>query len=128
MSNKQLLNKCVYTFRGKEYRINPNLVRKSGVTDEGIENIISLHKARLEFCADLEKAGVPEAAEERARCVSVIRDIEFALQKEWGFGQDEDFHVYWNSLPGCKCPVMDNLDARGTKYRHINKNCPYHGS
>lgn len=126
--SKQLAKKCIYTFKGKEYRINPTLVKAQGLTDNNIENIISLHKARLDFCYDLEKSGVPANPEERTKAVEVIRDIEFALQNEWGFDKDENYHVYWNTLPGCKCPVMDNVDTQGTKYRHINKICPFHGS
>ena len=59
---------------------------------------------------------------------NTLRDIEFMLQKNWNFKQNEDKHSYWYKLPGCTCAKMDNKERWGTPYAIITQNCPYHGS
>ena len=54
-----------------------------------------------------------------------IEDVEFKLQKAWGFTQDKDFHR-WFDVPRCTCDKMDNEDFYGTKFRSYNLNCPVH--
>jgi len=59
---------------------------------------------------------------------NTIRDIEFSLQKQWNFPQNENYHSYQMRLPGCTCAKMDNQERWGTPYQVITKTCPYHGS
>ncbi len=58
---------------------------------------------------------------------NTLRDIEFMLQKNWNFEQDENKHSYWYKLPGCECAKMDNQERWGTPYKIITQSCPYHG-
>ncbi len=58
---------------------------------------------------------------------NTVKDIEFMLQKNWNFPQNEEFHSYWFRMPGCKCAKMDNQERLGTPYAVITKSCPYHG-
>ncbi len=59
---------------------------------------------------------------------STVKDIEFMLQKNWNFDQNEEYHSYWFRMPGCTCPIMDNQERLGTPYGIITVSCPYHGS
>ncbi len=57
---------------------------------------------------------------------NTIRDIEFQLQKNWNFPQNENFHTYQNKLPGCTCSKIDNDDRFGIEGKWITQTCPYH--
>jgi len=70
---------------------------------------------KMEICKELELPGYAKN----------IEDIEFKLQKVWGFPQDINFHR-WFDVPKCICPKMDNEDFSGTKFRSYNLKCPVH--
>jgi len=57
---------------------------------------------------------------------NTIRDIEFILQKNWNFPQNEAYHNYQFKLPGCTCPKLDNADRLGSGSFVISGDCPYH--
>ena len=52
-------------------------------------------------------------------------EVQFKLQDLWGFAQNADFHRSY-TLPGCKCPVMDNDDRLGTPYHVYAQDCQLH--
>lgn len=54
-----------------------------------------------------------------------LTEIEYELQKLWGFPLDANYHKFWE-YPKCECPVMDNED-RYPHSRIMNLNCPLHG-
>ena len=54
-----------------------------------------------------------------------VTRIEYQLQEAWGFKKNRFMHE-WYLVPKCKCPKMDNAEARGTKYQIISGNCPIH--
>ena len=56
-----------------------------------------------------------------------VTELEFELQRLWGFPQDEEFHRYWLSVGHCKCGTLDNLERLGYG-RIINLGCPVHGT
>ena len=56
-----------------------------------------------------------------------VTELEFELQRLWGFSQDEEFHKYWLNIGSCSCPKMDNMDRLGYG-RIINLGCPLHGT
>ena len=56
-----------------------------------------------------------------------VTELEFELQRLWGFSQDEEFHKYWLNIGSCSCPKMDNMDRLGYG-RIINLGCPVHGT
>ena len=56
-----------------------------------------------------------------------VTELEFELQRLWGFPQDEEFHRYWLSVGQCYCPHIDNLERLGYG-RIINLGCPVHGT
>ena len=51
--------------------------------------------------------------------VKEIRDLEFALQKEWGFFPDPKKHKHWNKLKECQC--LNTMSG----YRY-SVGCVYH--
>ena len=56
-----------------------------------------------------------------------VTELEFELQRLWGFPQDKEFHKYWLNIGSCTCPKMDNMDRLGYG-RIINLGCPVHGT
>ena len=56
-----------------------------------------------------------------------VTELEFELQRLWGFPQDEEFHRYWLSVGHCECGTLDNLERLGYG-RIINLVCPVHGT
>ena len=56
-----------------------------------------------------------------------VTELEFELQRLWGFPQDKEFHKYWLSVGHCECNTIDNLERLG--YGRIsNLGCPVHGT
>ena len=45
----------------------------------------------------------------------------------WGFDRDSTKHTWWNKIDGCTCPVLDNKDLLGTRYRIYSESCKWHG-
>lgn len=59
--------------------------------------------------------------------VSTVRDLEYTLQKQWGFPQDARFHRYQIDIKGCTCPRLDNYELFGhTEDRYATSDCPFH--
>lgn len=56
-----------------------------------------------------------------------IENIEFKMQKEWGFKEDKNMHTYWFKNGICTCPKLDNQDNLGTEYRIYSGDCKMHG-
>lgn len=110
--------------------INPALVKSKNVNDNDVSEIKKLHISRIELfeMMSLTSPEDPDSKPFFEECVAMLKDIEFLLQKHWGFDEDEDFHVWWFIAPHCTCPKIDNAERIGTKYRIINQSCPLHGS
>jgi hypothetical protein len=103
--------------------INLHLADQRGISDEVIVAIDIIHSKLAEVL------GHPESVQlgETDSIVDVVRAYEFVLQQLWGFPCDSNYHTYQNYIIGCLCPKLDNKDMIGTKYRHVNNGCPYHG-
>lgn len=111
--------------RFKREHLNQNLIAKQGVSEENQDRLCELYD-ELEDLIELGNAYV--SVKETKKVANTIEQLEFELQRLWGFPQDANFHRYWLSLDKCKCP-QDNLDiiyfGRG---KIINMNCPLHGA
>jgi hypothetical protein len=104
--------------------LNENLAKKQKITHKQRKNLDNLYKdledvfTRASNDNDIEKNGKDYAKE--------VLDLEFKLQENWNFNLDRSKHTWWNRLPGCLCPKMDNAERFG--YDKItNSKCPYHG-
>lgn len=56
-----------------------------------------------------------------------LEDLEFEMQRVWGFSQNANYHTWWLKGEYCTCPKMDNMDPAfygGGKI--ITQGCPVH--
>ena len=105
--------------------LNQNLVARNNVS----------YTAQLQLCElydKLEALLLSSKGEMSARAdydivYDKVTELEFELQRLWGFPQDKEFHRYWLSVGYCKCGAIDNLERLGYG-RIINLGCPVHGT
>ena len=107
----------------KLYMINQNLVNRQKVSGENVKRIVKLQTIRKYFYDFIE---LSDDKEEIRRLDRIITQIEFQIQKLWGFPENKNFHR-WFDVPKCSCPKLDNADSLGSKFRTINPNCILHG-
>lgn len=93
--------------------------------EENIQEIAKLHYELQSFFKRIEKTPVDKL--EKVSIVKEIERIEFAMQKQWKFEQNSNYHTYWYRVPHCTCPTMDNDDLMGCAARYYNSHCPIHG-
>jgi len=103
--------------------INQNLVNRQKVSADDVQKIVKLQTIRKYFYDFIE---LSNDKEEIRRLDKIITQIEFKLQKLWGFPQNRNFHR-WFDVPKCSCPKCDNADSLGSEFRIINPNCIIHG-
>lgn len=105
--------------------LNQNLVARNEVS----------HEAQIQLCKlydELETLLLSSKGELLTRAdydiiSERVTELEFELQRLWGFPQDKEFHRYWLNIGSCSCPKMDNMDRLGYG-RIINLGCPVHGT
>lgn len=56
-----------------------------------------------------------------------LKELEFKLQEQAGYPQDETYHQLWFKQPLCTCPTWDNIELLGVDARYIDAQCPVHG-
>ena len=106
-------------------RLNQNLVARNNVS---YTSQIQLCKLYDELDALLETSKLEGLTRADYDIVSdKVTELEFELQRLWGFPQDKEFHRYWLSVGHCKCGAIDNLERLGYG-RIINLGCPIHGT
>jgi len=89
----------------------------------GIEKLKEIHIERMKLEEQMENTNDPILLHKFAQ---KREQIEYRLQKVWGFPEDSNYHRWWE-VPKCTCPRLDNLDNYPTKYRNIDLQCPVHG-
>ena len=106
--------------------LNQNLVARNNVS----------YTAQLQLCELYDKLEALIAEGNASLSVEVnrgiadkIEQLEFNLQRLWGFGESRIYHRYWSRLDMCLCNAdsMDNLDDFGFR-RTIRMDCPLHGT
>ena len=102
--------------------LSPVLVVKLKPTAQAIANIKALHAKKFEIFMKMEATDDPDELKLLAKEVVLL---EFALQKEWGFPPDEDYHE-WYKVPKCSCPKIENT-SRAEYYRAYAPDCVIHG-
>lgn len=106
----------------KKTIINRDLAKKMGADEKKIQKI---HRKRERLFKKAEKENDHKTM---SNLVKELEQIEFELQRAWGFSEDAKFHTWWYKIPKCTCPKMDNADVTGVDLRYISENCPYHGN
>lgn len=104
--------------------LNPHLCKKQKITQEGLEDLKALHYKVQAVLEAMEQSN--DKTELRA-LNSDWRELQFELQKTWGFDQNPNFH-HWYTVPKCSCPKVDNLECYGTPYGIYSGDCLIHGS
>jgi hypothetical protein len=104
-------------------RVNTALAKKMGLSAEEISAISDLQQQRRDYYKRMEIAPVVDLPTWDSKCT----ELEFQLQKAWGFQQDSKYHKFWER-PRCTCPKMDNDDGYPYGYYTISGVCPLHGS
>jgi len=113
----------LYVKHGKySCSINYHLLDRQKVWKK-LDTIKKLHIEKFKVFEKIEVAKEGEMA----GYVKDIENLEFKLQRAWGFPQDRNFHR-WFEVPRCTCAKMDNQDRSGTEYRVYNLDCPVHGN
>jgi len=116
-----------------ELKLNPKLLAENDVPEKNIKKMKKQYKKLKQLFDNAnylyETARLNGWSETKKRIAKDIgkqlEEIEMKLQKLWNFPQDDNFYTYWNLLPGCKCPQLDNKERYGNS-RIINCECPYH--
>lgn len=70
---------------------NPDLVKQMVVSDENVRRINVIHD-ELEAC--LNETDEYLSGVDRSMLTKHFRDLEFALQRYWGFSEDRRFHTW----------------------------------
>lgn len=102
--------------------INYRLVERMNVSDENVQTIIKLQAFRRYIYDIIDDI---EDVERIIELSEFLTQLEFRLQRLWGFPENEDYHRWWNN-PKCDCPKLDNEDYLGRKYKIYSKNCIIH--
>ena len=105
--------------------LNSRLVQRQGLNQDVVLDILACHAALddiIEECAATPLEQWVDSAPKR------IEEIEFEMQRLWGFTQDANYHTHWMRIPGCACPKIDNTDPMyyGAG-KIISGGCPVHG-
>lgn len=114
---------CTVMFNGRPaLTLNPRLIAKQGLDMSQVNHIKALHMSQLALLENLENNFVdPRVAGME------WSNIQFNLQKAWGFNENSNFHRFWE-LPKCTCPKMDNEDRFPMGPYIHDAACPIHGN
>ena len=107
------------------HRLNQALLDSQKVSPEQAKTLEELYTqldALFETCAPTTDDILEVVGEE---VTNMIKEIEFQLQVNWNFEKDELKHTWWNKVPGCKCPRIDNDERFGCP-KLISSGCPIH--
>lgn len=108
----------------KPEHLNQNLVARNNVS----------YTAQLQLCelydkleALIEEGNASLSVEVNRGIADKIEQLEFNLQRLWGFPESQIHHRYWSKLNMCLCNAnsMDNTDDFGYR-RTIRLDCPIH--
>lgn len=110
------------TLNGTTVTLSEDLMKKQSIDMEGAAEILGLHARKLALYAGM------EGAEDFSLSAygRELRNVEYALQRAWGFPQSAKYHKFWEA-PRCTCPKMDNEERYPTGNYVINRNCLVHG-
>lgn len=112
----------IYYNKVYQYSINRNMLENQGKVNE-LEEIKALHLKKLSYVERLEASDDADVLKFYA---NEITDVEYALQKAWGFQINVNYHRFW-ILPKCKCPTMDNEDRYPHGHYLVSSVCALHG-
>ena len=106
--------------------LNQNLVARNNVSYTAQLQLCELYD-KLEALIEVGNASL--SIEVNREIADKIEQLEFNLQRLWGFPESKMHHKYWSQLSMCLCNAnsMDNLDDRGYR-RIIRMDCLIHNT
>lgn len=84
---------------------NPELVKQMGVSDENVRRINVIHD-ELDACLNETDEYLTEI--DRVQLLKHISDLEFSLQRIWGFTEDRRYHT-WRERMRKRLREVDHL-------------------
>ena len=110
----------------KPEHLNQKLVARNNVSYEAQLKLCELYD---ELESLIEEGNASLSVEVNREIADKIEQLEFNLQRLWGFPESQMHHRYWSRLDMCLCNAdsLDNLDDRGYR-RIIRMDCPVHGT
>ncbi len=118
------VDKFTIVYKGQQIgKINASLVKKQHVTDDQLEIIKQLHVEKEHIFDHMRRTDNQRLL---VLLSDIVTEIEFDLQRVWGFECNKNMHRFWN-VPKCSCPKFDNEDRYGTPYTIVNLGCLVHG-
>lgn len=110
----------------KPEHLNQNLVARNNVSIEAQLQLCTLYD---ELEALIEEGDASFSVETNREIANKIEQLEFNLQRLWGFPESQMHHRYWSRLDMCLCNAnsMDNIDDFGYR-RTIRLDCPIHSA
>jgi hypothetical protein len=115
---------CAVIYEGKVISyLNPNLIKKNGLSINEVAKIKSLHCSKYIVFQAMENTDDVTTLKYYAK---IVEGIEYDLQGTWHFAKSSMMHR-WFDVPKCKCPKLDNEERMGTKFRIFSADCPIHG-
>ena len=106
--------------------LNQNLVARNNVSDTSQIQLCELYD---ELEALIAEGNASLSVEVNREIANKIEQLEFNLQRLWGFSESKFHHRYWSRLQMCLCNAdsLDNMDDFGYR-RTIRLDCPVHGT
>lgn len=114
----------------KIIKLNEKLIKEQEVSYQQRSEIVSLHK-QLKLIFKVAKKAKKKniLTYTTGKIISdTVLNIEYALQSNWNFPLDANYHKYQNDIPGCTCPREDNKDTYGSPIKWLNVKCKFHGN
>jgi hypothetical protein len=105
--------------------LNPILIKKQNLNDDDIKELQKCHHQMNNIIQQLDSLNPAVEYNDAKQLVYKIQELEFKMQKLWGFEQNENYHTHWNRPKHCSCPKLDNIDRYGTG-KIINGDCILH--
>lgn len=106
------------------YNLNRDLLLRQGLSDKKINYLIDLYVQKFYVYKEM-RVTFDDNVKLR-ELAGQVTEIEYLLQATWGFKQDKKYHKFWE-LPGCQCPVFDNIQKYGKGEYIYSSSCPIHG-
>ena len=116
------LNRVVH-FESDTTELNLKLIQSNDLTKQQIDNILEIHKERMELFS---RQSEFDNRIKLNRFNDLVEKMEFALQEEWGFKLDKNYHTWWFQVPNCSCSHHINISTFGKPERFVNDCCPIH--
>ena len=106
--------------------LNQELLVTQKVTTEQQEKLFELYD-ELENIFECTRNMSEEEVLKLGYSITIsVKNIEYQLQENWNFPQDENFHSWWYKVPKCSCAKMDNAESIGYR-KYVNCGCLIHG-